>query len=186
MIRFILTKQDYIQRAGGATGTLFRHMKPQYNSLSPLTSISTKMYPKSEHSDSRGLEPKEHGVAVTKHLAPCMAFCEVGVQLLAAHMSIMGSDFSLEYICGPIEQFHTVKRLNDHILSALLLPLCIRLGSGQPGEHCVHMRDPRTHTHRIYKAFLFLFYSKECAQRIQCMLLLCVITSVVHIILQVF
>lgn len=65
---------------------------------------------------------------------PLGLFCDIAVQLAAMHMSTMGSDFSLEHICGSAIQFSTIGEQPARLLGFVLLPLCVCLGSGRAGE----------------------------------------------------
>lgn len=160
LINFLRTHQDAIQKGGGPTGTMFHLVQRHHNHVAPLSSISEKLVSSPEPGRSRVPEPKGYGTAVEKKLTPCMAFCEVAVQVLSAYMSVMGSDFSLEYSCGPLDQFTMVRRVNGHVLATLLLPLCIRMGSGQPGMY--HFLSPKCSLfshHHLHFPYLFEVFS---------------------------
>eukprot|EP00117_Sycon_ciliatum_P038056 scpid2635/ scgid28349/ Protein unc-80; Uncoordinated protein 80 len=141
LIRFVLNLSNISNQmqTSGPTGTLFYRMRTCCNLRVPITGYTPK--PPSKNASTPNMDARDFSTAVDKVITPSMAFYEIVIQLLSAQMSVMGSEFSLEYICGPLDQFVTVKPLNCHLLCTLLLPLCIRMGSGQSDAPKVLQRD---------------------------------------------
>ncbi|XP_074657337.1 protein unc-80 homolog [Tubulanus polymorphus] len=57
-------------------------------------------------------------------------FCSAVVKLMAMQMQALGEQFSLEHICGGMSVFPTAEKTLNMLIN-LIIPLCIRVGSGR-------------------------------------------------------
>ncbi|EFX80552.1 hypothetical protein DAPPUDRAFT_318531 [Daphnia pulex] len=80
------------------------------------------------------------GTARRSSLAPPPAFSSIVVQLVAMQILALGETYSLEQACGGNFVFPTAER-TESILLNLLLPLCLRVGSGRKDAPRVRQSD---------------------------------------------
>lgn len=64
---------------------------------------------------------------------PCLSFCQLVVKLAARLMFSLKDKYSLKDLCGGTIEFGNAER-TLRVLVHILLPLCIRLGTGSKGE----------------------------------------------------
>ena len=68
---------------------------------------------------------------------PSVSFCQIVIKLAARLMFCLKDKYSLKDLCGGTVEFGNEDRTH-RVLVHLLLPLCIRLGTGNKGAYIVY------------------------------------------------
>lgn len=66
---------------------------------------------------------------------PPTHFCSTVVRLLALQIRAQGESYSLEQACGILPNVPISQEKSDVLLLHLLLPMCLRVGSGRKGMY---------------------------------------------------
>ncbi|XP_046670285.1 uncharacterized protein LOC124360589 isoform X5 [Homalodisca vitripennis] len=67
-------------------------------------------------------------------------FCSMVVRLIALQILAVGESYTLEQVCGGVSVFPSHEK-TESMLMNLLLPLCLRVGSGRKDVHCMRQTD---------------------------------------------